>query len=343
MEVLRSKVSFGRCAQILIFETIRITRRHGKVSIEFLKRTAAWSGTRPVWTFGSTFPSRENILRQKLSSDRFVAILAESGAGKSALASGFLASAKTAERYIWLKPSQLSRGSQRELGQHLGLRHQIATLIRNSTRAGGILVLDGFGQFEGDALDRALELVRELAGDAAGGWRLVITCQTLRWQDRRRRLLDAGVSSVAEMVFAGPTFEQIRRALKDIGGMTSVLLRPELRDVLLNLATLDQVVKTAMTQPFSTTRSWIGESEVIDWVWAYWSGSDAKRFARAKLLRTLSEKEGTHLSGAVRLEDVSHDRLELLGELCDAIFCASMRIRFSLRTTSWRIGPGTRC
>lgn len=261
---------------------------------------------------------QENILRQKLSSDRFVAILAESGAGKSALASGFLASAKTAERYIWLKPSQLSRGSQRELGQHLGLRHQIATLIRNSTRASGILVLDGFEQFEGDALDRALELVRELAGDAAGGWRLVITCQTLRWQDRRRRLLDAGVSSVAEMVFAGPTFEQIRRALKDIPGMTSVLLRPELRDVLLNLATLDQVVKTAMTQPFSTTRSWIGESEVIDWVWAYWSGSDAKRFARAELLRTLSEKEGTHLSGAVRLEDVSHDRLELLGELCDA-------------------------
>jgi hypothetical protein len=261
---------------------------------------------------------QEEILRQRLSEGKVVAVLAESGTGKSALVSRFLRSQKAPQRYLWLRPSQLSKSSQQELAQQLGLRHDLPTLIRNSARASGLLVLDGFEQFEGDGLDRAFELVRALSAEAVGDWRVLITCQTLRWQDRQRRLVDAGVSSVWEMAFSGPTFDQIWVALKGTPRMLSVLSRSELRDVLLNLATLDQVIKTHMTQPFSSTRPWVGETEVIDWVWAHWRGSDAKRLARAEVLRTLGELDGVRVSGAVRLEDVPHDRLELLGELCDA-------------------------
>jgi hypothetical protein len=261
------------------------------------------------------FSEQEKNLRAKLAESAAVVVLAESGMGKSALISRIIASEKSQKRWVWLKPSQLSKSSHREVADHLHLNHTLPALIENSAKSSGVLVLDGIERFDGEALDRAVELLRSVIQEGANNWRVIITCQTLRWEEIRKRFLEAGSHLVDQFPMEGPGFEEIYETIRHFPGMPAALMRQELRPVLSNLATLDQVLQAGAVRPMPDVCPWIGETEIIDWIWEYWTGSDAKRFARAELLRNLGEKEGERVSGAVNLEDVPSHHLELLGEL----------------------------
>jgi hypothetical protein len=263
------------------------------------------------------FSGQEKTLRAKISEAPAIVVLAESGTGKSALISRFVAAEKSLKRCIWLKPTQLSKPSQREVAGLLRLKHTLPTLIENSAKTPGVLVLDGIERFDGEALDRAVEPLQSVIQEGNHNWRVIVTCQPLRWQEIRKRLSEAGARSIVHFPMDGPGFGEIYAAIKGVPGMATVLMRQELRPVLSNLATLDQVLQAHAVRPLPDARPWIGETEVIGWIWDHWTGSDARRFARADLLRSLGEKEGERLSGAVNLEDVPRDHLELLGEFSE--------------------------
>src|ERR1019366_3738031 len=72
------------------------------------------------------------------------------------------------------------------------------------------------------------------------------------------------------------------------------LFRPELRRVVTNLATLDQILKDASAQQLTANRAWVGETEIIDWIWEHWVGSDASQHQRAALLRLLGVEDATY-------------------------------------------------
>jgi hypothetical protein len=254
-------------------------------------------------------------LRDCLSRSKTVAILGESGVGKSALVAQFLGLEPPSTRVFWLKARQLSKTSQIEIAQHFQLNHDLPTLINHSPQTRAFAVLDGIEQFDGDMLDRTVELIQTLAKKENRNWQLIITCQPLRWPDYKQCLGSAGISSVLEIPFKGPEFSEIYEATKYISGLAAILLRRELRPVLSNLAVLDQVIKAHEMRPFVETRPWVGETEVIDWIWDQWTKSDNKQLVRSRLLRGLAEKDGELLSQEMSLEDIPTDQLEVLSEL----------------------------
>jgi hypothetical protein len=254
-------------------------------------------------------------LRDGLSGSMAVAILGESGVGKSALVAHFLGLEPTSTRVLWLKARQLSKSSQIELAQHFRFNHDLPTLIDHSPQTRAFAVLDGIEQFDGDTLDRAVELIRTLAKSENRNWQLIITCQPLRWPEYKRCLVSAGISALLEISFKGPEFSEIYEATKHISGLASILMRKELRPVLSNLAVLDQVVRAHEARPFADARPWVGETEVIDWIWDQWTKSDSKQLVRSRLLRGLAEKDGEHLNREMSLEDIPTDQLEALSEM----------------------------
>jgi len=254
-------------------------------------------------------------LRDGLSGSMAVVILGESGVGKSALVAQFLSLEPTSTRVLWLKARQLSKSSQIELAQHFRFNHDLPTLIDHSPQTRAFAVLDGIEQFDGDTLDRAVELIRTLAKSENRNWQLIITCQPLRWPEYKRCLVSAGISALLEISFKGPDFSEIYEATKHIFGLASILMRKELRPVLSNLAVLDQVIKAHEARPFADARPWVGETEVIDWIWDQWTKSDSKQLVRSRLLRGLAEKDGEHLNREMSLEDIPTDQLEALSEM----------------------------
>lgn len=245
-----------------------------------------------------------------------VVIAGESGSGKSSLVSQLVAGGGTFKRILWLTAEQLSKSSQAELARAFELRHGMPELVHNSSLCGCVLVVDGFEKLEGDARKRALELIAAVKGEDFTGWKLIITCQTQSWESVQDALIGAGITDVHKLDFGKPTALEIYDAIPHLPEIRILLMRSHLQPILRNLVMLDWVLRAEIAKRLSdSSQVWIGETDLINWIWERWIGNGTMRFARDSLLRTLGRREGEKLSGAVHVDTIEHGQLPLLGTL----------------------------
>ena len=254
----------------------------------------------------------------EVAGHNIVLIAGESGSGKSAVVRRLLETGGSFKRVLWLSAEQLSKASQTEVAHAFSLRHLIPDLIRNSTLRGCVLVVDGFERFEGDARRRALELIRAVSDESFIGWKLIVTCQPQSFESAQDALIEAGVTELRKVDFSKPSAQEIYDAMPNLPEIRTLLFRTELQPILRNLVVLDWVLRADIARRLSDpSQGWIGETELINWVWERWIGSGAMRIARDSLLRTLGEREGEKLSGAAHVDSIEQGQLPLLGTLAN--------------------------
>jgi len=254
-------------------------------------------------------------LKAEVDAHNVVVIEGESGSGKSAALSQLISAAGAFDRIIWLRAEQLSKASQSELAQAFGLTHGIPDLISNSATHNCALVLDAFEKFEGEARRRTLELLRAIRDEGFVGWKIIVTCQPQAVEPTMDALIDAGITGVETVDFENPQLQEIFDAVEALPAIRTLLVRAELQPILRNLTVLDWVLREDVAQRFTTSRPWIGETELIDCIWDRWLGSGTMSLARDSLLRMLGKREGERLSGAVHVDSMSPGELPLLGTL----------------------------
>ena len=255
-----------------------------------------------------------NGISGRVAAHKVVVIAGESGSGKSSLVSQLVSGGGTFKRILWLTAEQLSKSSQAEIAHVFELRHRIPELIRNSTLRGCVLVVDGFEKLEGDAQKRAQELIAAVKEAGFSGWNLIITCQTQSWQSVQDALIVAGISDMEKVDFGKPTAQEIYEAIPQLPQIRILLMRSHLQPILRNLVMLDWVLRAGIAKRLEdSSQVWIGETDLINWIWERWTGTDAMRLARDLLLRTLGRREGEKLSGAVHVDTIERDQLPLLG------------------------------
>jgi hypothetical protein len=253
------------------------------------------------------------LLKKALSLPGCMAVIGESGSGKSAAVVTVLRGESIFRHVLWLNAQELSRASQADLSRVLGLQYDLHDLVQTSA-ARSLLVLDGFEQLGGEGRARALELVR-MAQQTNGRWTILITMQPDEYVVVRRALLDAGVEKVEAIAFASPKPAQVFEKIHNLPGVASLFVRRELQPILCNLATLHWVIQTERVRSLVSSRPWIGETELIEWIWSQWLGESATKHVRGLVLRRLGESEGERISGAVPIDAINIQELSVLGEL----------------------------
>jgi hypothetical protein len=273
-------------------------------------------GVRSVIGTGLHLPrtAEKEQLAAEIAAHDVVVVAGESGSGKSAVVSQLVSPGGTFNRTIWFSAEQLSKTSQTELASAFNLGHSIPELIAHSGIHGCALVVDGFERLEGEARKRAVELLRAVRQDGGGRWKVVVTCQPQSLDSTHDLLVEAGITDVDKVDFEKPKLADIMAAVQTIPGISPLLLRAELQPFLRNLMVLDWVLRADIAQRFSSTRPWIGTTEIIDHIWERWIGSGSMSLARDSLLRRLGQWEGERLSGAVHVDDISTADLPLVGE-----------------------------
>jgi NACHT domain len=256
--------------------------------------------------------------KAKLSSDikahDVIVVAGESGSGKSTMVSQLVGTGGAFKRTLWLSAEQLSKTSQVELADALGLTRSIPELIRMATTHPAVLVVDGFERFEGEARKRAAELLRAVKEEGFVGWKVIVSCQPQSLGSAHDFLVEAGITDVHKFDFEKPSLAEIREALESDAAIRPLLLRAELQPMLRNLMVLDWVLRADVAQRLSTSDR-VGVTDVIDHIWERWTGTGNERLARDLLLRTLGEREGEKLSGAVQVDAISAHDLRLVEEL----------------------------
>ena len=151
--------------------------------------------------------------------------------------------------------------------------------------------------------------------EGLAGWKVIVTCQPQIVEAAHDALIEAAIPDIKRVDFEKPGLQEILDAVQTLPGLRALLLRAELQPILRNLTVLDWVVREDVAQRFPTSRTWIGETELIDSIWGRWQGSGAMGFSRDALLRTLGKREGEKLSGAVHVDSIPATELPLLGTL----------------------------
>src|SRR5207302_1778094 len=148
-----------------------------------------------------------------------------------------------------------------------------------------------------------IELIAALRGEAFTNWKVVVTCQPHGWEQVHDDIVSTGITDVQRVDFEVPSLEQVLSAVGEHPHLRLLLLRHDLQPILQNLVLLDWVVRANVAERLSS-RPWVGETDVIGYVWERWMGDGPQRYARDLLLRTLAEREGEQLSGAAHRDTV---------------------------------------
>ena len=242
----------------------------------------------------------------------------ESGSGKSSLVAQMAREPGRFGHVIWLTPAQLSKASQNEIATSHGLRHTLAELIRSSSRSSSLLVIDALEKYEGEAISRAVELLRALREIGFTGWKVVISGHLQSWEMAQRVLLEQSITDFVKTDLELPNIPSIHNAVQNVPGIGALLLRTELQQILRNLMVLDWVLKTNVVQSLSNnSESRIGETGLINLIWDHWIRRD-RMLQRDRLLRELGQHEGEKLSGAVSVDSIRDVQLlDLLQDLAN--------------------------
>jgi len=254
------------------------------------------------------------VLLDAVAKSVCTALVGESGTGKSAAVVEAIRESGRLQRVLWLNAQQFSQVSQPDLAQSLGMRNSMETLLGSSCVGESLLILDGFEQLHGPARSRALELAKTAAAAGAGQWKILLTVQPYDWAETRQALLDVGIRDVQRVDFGNPDPKEVLAKLRGVSGVEALFRRRELQPILCNLTTLHWVIRTEQKRRFETDKVWVGEVELIEWIWKHWVGEANDRHARDAVLCQLGEIEGERISGAVPRNGLDFDQLRLIGE-----------------------------
>ncbi|MBZ5617746.1 MAG: hypothetical protein LAQ69_03270 [Acidobacteriia bacterium] len=256
-------------------------------------------------------------LQAELAKNPIVALIGESGCGKSAIVARAAKSGGQFQHVIWLDRTDLDQPTHAAIANELMLRHTIPELLRCSAAASGLVVFDALEHFSSRELDRAAELLKVLNEiNEPPRWKALITVQPQAWDHLLRELFRRGVrpQEITRLDIEIPKPAEVLSAVApSVPGLGPLLLRRELQRILCNLKVLDWIIIGQALR--ADGRSFVGESDIIDWVWNERIGHLADKHARAALLMAVGERDGESLASAVSIRDLRDDERRTLGEL----------------------------
>ena len=132
----------------------------------------------------------------------------------------------------------------------------------------------------------------------------------------RTRLSELGITAMHKLDFSVAHDTGNLRCNPALPEIRFLLMRSHLRPILRNLVMLDWVLRADIAKRLSdSSQVWIGETDLINWIWERWIGTGTMRFARDSLLRALGRQEGEKLSGAVHIDAIDRDQLAAAGNI----------------------------
>jgi hypothetical protein len=206
--------------------------------------------------------NRELVVKQirvALSAGPLVALVAESGEGKTVCAKR-VADAVRAEKHrvIWLEPDQIC--SANGLGHQLGLHRPLEALLPRVVETSAFLFADQVDQYDDFGLKNLFSLLRQLSP-----WKVVLTTTPEGWRRIEQRVLQALAAYGSAELLSLPRLspDEIREVGELHPNLRRILDDRRLRRIVLRPRVLDLVAQEAITH--AAAAQWVSEADVIDW------------------------------------------------------------------------------
>lgn len=235
-----------------------------------------------------------NGVCEKTRSSRVLALLGESGCGKSALAK-FLLQSKYGSEGVWLNHDVLDCPDLVSVEQRIGISHHFVEVLRSAPSVQALLVIDGVDGFSPQALANVGRILIGLGlEDDDYQWHVVMTCQPDHWSNVLNQLTayQIPLAWISQMIVEKPGLPEVRSLLGGFPSLRLATFNTDILPLLCNLKTLDWIVRAAVSDPDVATRGWASISDMIECIWQYWTSGNGNRYTNASTLKKLGGIEG---------------------------------------------------
>ncbi len=253
-------------------------------------------------------------LSDALEKSRAVAIIGESGTGKSALVKD---RSFSTEAFYCLDASDIVRmeggaGFER-------LDHRFDELLATQPSGDAVLVLDRLDRLteldDFKIVARTIEALRLESPDS--GWRLILICQHAAWDDVTDGLRAAGFSPNFTVVPVGRLEgSDLRLVADENSSVASLLEREELRPVVTRPKVLDLLVG-AVSEGVSLPdpAPLASEASLIEWFWSHYICIGQRDRRHGLLLTKVAGRQADERRPATPLVELTSDEAALVPEL----------------------------
>ena len=258
-------------------------------------------------------------LRGLVDAHKHLVVLGPSGCGKSAMVKEFAKKQLAGQTVLWWHASLFDDvPDYAAFERNLGLQHRLRDLMQNTSSSMPILVIDGIDRIYQNKAYRILAaLIRILDSQSPGNpWRIIVTCQSEEWDRVRKRLLEVNLSSLLWQSFFVKDFQPDTENLSPIWdqypSLRLLFFQDRLRPVLCKPIVLSALAMNAAELHENITKTWVGESDIIDWFWNSVVRRREPEAVRSEMLMMLGEKQADRLE-----HDVPERELPNLNYLSD--------------------------
>lgn len=227
-------------------------------------------------------PNGHTVVRDRaaligaLTAPGFTPVNGDSGVGKSALVKAALDEHFSDARQIWLGPEALQAALSEASREALGLTAPLLDLLRTTTAAQNILVLDAVERVDTTTINRLGHVVRSLTDGQDPGakpWHVVAISQRAGFEVHLDPLVNGLSHTAVDIPPIG--LQSVHAALLSVPALAQHAFDNAFLTLLGNLRTLAWIIAAGPALDGSGTRSIATRPQIADRLWAHWTGDDA--------------------------------------------------------------------
>lgn len=283
---------------------------------------------------GRTISLQRNEQRQKIISavddNRAVAILGQSGAGKTVLLKHCVVEWGAA-RVVWIDAQLLGTIELDEFERRIGIHHSLKELLSAVPDRRTIFVFDAVDRLVSQSSFSQLSALVKASGDIGSrSIRFVVTCQTEEWSRVRVGLTQAGcpINDWEQLGIQQPTIAELQPIWEAFPSLRLLASRPHLTEIIRMPRILDVLASRLSDGEAVDAEEWIGESSLISWYWESEVKSHEFGEGRSAFLQRLAMQQADDGVPDTPLFDVP-DGNQYLRDLVERRICVERMERVS--------------
>jgi hypothetical protein len=270
-----------------------------------------------------------DLLAHEVSGNRFVAVVGESGTGKTVLVKGFLQRRDSGS--VMIDAGDLDSGVWKN-SVLLRLTYPLRDLFGAAIWADPVVFIDGLDRLHTPEGFRTLVSILTAAVEDSCLWRVVVTCQAASWQEAvdgmqqanfqasRWSLVPLGDLSDADLRWTAETFPTLRGAIA----------QPHLRSMLRRIKVLAIFANRASQgQGLPDTSTWVAEADLVEWYWQAFVNRGRSGLPRSSVLQKLAVAQADGLKHELPGRSFQANEQQLLADLTREGICTERDGRLS--------------
>lgn len=289
-------------------------RKWSKQNIEVIKSEIGGSLILPK-------DNQQKELSIEFKKSNVVALLGNSGSGKTVLAKLYTQNLFKNNTVVWINSDELKNGQVFTSNSISGLKHSVNEVLANFTDSAGLLVVDRVERLRGDNdFQQLKKLFNAISNEDS--WKVLITCRIEHWQRIQMALSGLNnINNIKPYTIGYLEKDELALVYESFPQIKNLSNRAQLGQLIRVPKIIDLLARGLQNKQLNENVDWIGETDIINWLWESIKGSCEEGYSLISIIQKIAEAQADTGEFTTPITQYKPDEASYLKTLDDEGIC----------------------